>query len=84
MMNGRRILLGMAMAVLLALGATGAARADWDDHPMGPGMMGPGMGPYPGCDWDDHGMGPGMPGRGMGPYPGQHSGCDWDGDWWDD
>ena len=72
-MQGRRIVVGVAIAAVLALGATGAAGAhwdpDWDDHGMmGPGMMDP-------ATMDPDMMGPGMMGPGMGPYP--H-------DWWDD
>lgn len=81
-MSGRRMFVGAAMALLLTMGASGAAGAHWDDHPMGPGMMDPGMGPYPGCDWDDHGMGP-YPGQDPGSYPSPYPRCDGDDNWWD-
>ena len=65
-MSRHSLLAGTALAVTLALGATGATVAHGDEGGMGPGMMSPGVGPYPGqypgpysdCDWDDHGMGP--------------------------
>lgn len=76
-MQGRRIVVGAAIAAMLALGMSGAVNAhwdpDWDDHGMmGPGMMGPGM---MGGMMGPHMMDPDMMGPGMGPYP--H-------DWWDD
>jgi hypothetical protein len=78
-MHGRKLVIGAAIAMGLALGATGTTGAhwdsDWDDHGMmGPGMMGghgvmgPGM-------MDPDLMEPPMMEPGMGPYP--H-------DWWDD
>lgn len=87
-MIGRRIVVGAAVAAIVALGVTGAAGArwdpDWNDQGMmGPGIMGPGM-------MGGHGMmggmmdpgvmhpeimGPGMMDPGMGPYPHE---------WWDD
>jgi hypothetical protein len=72
-MDGRRMLIGAAIAAVLALGTTGMAGAhwysDWDDHGMtGPGMMDPIM-------MDPEVMGPGMMGPGMTLH---HP------DWWDD
>jgi hypothetical protein len=77
------MVIGVALATVLALGASGAAGAHWDRAgdeygPMGPGMMGPGMlgghGPMgpgmmtPGV-LPPQGGGPGMMGPGTGPYP---------------
>ena len=82
-MNGSRIVIGAAAALILALGAAGAAGAHWDgDHHgpgMGPGMMGPGVGMHPNDDWHQPVMGiyPDddwhQPGMGMHPH-----------DWWND
>ena len=81
-----RLLMGVAVAAGIIVGGGHAALAQWDDYPMGPGMMGPGLGPgmeHPVCDPDGQGMWPGM-----GPYPGHHDdmhpGCVGDDDWLDD
>ena len=71
-----RMLMGMAVALGLIVGGSHIALAQWDDYPMGPGMMGPGM-EHPVCDADGHGMWPSM-----GLFPGHHDdmhpGCAWD------
>lgn len=88
-MDRRAMLVGAAMGTMVAFGVVGMAGAHWADHPMGPGMMGPGMGPYPGCSWGDHDMGPGMggppQGHASGPHMGQYPGlCGPDDEWWGD
>jgi len=86
-MTMSKVLVGTLMAAGLALGASHAAGAQWDDAPMdppmGPGMMDPGS-MHPACTDDDgHGVWPGM---GMHPAHngGMMPGCDWDDDWLDD
>jgi hypothetical protein len=81
-MKAHTILAGAAIAVSLALGATGGVVANWDDDWHGAGMMDPGMmGEHMGSGMMGPGvldpdiMGPDMMDPSMGPHP--H-------DWWDD
>jgi hypothetical protein len=69
-MHGRKILVGAAIAAVVALGVSGAVNAHWDpdwDDPdmmgpgmmggtMDPGMMGPGIGIYPDDWWESPGI----------------------------